>query len=65
MKRTLRVGAGVVGVLVGAGFVLPALARMKQLGALPTVDLLLLLMGGTLVALGVAAAMLGLRRKQG
>lgn len=65
MKRTLQIVGGVAAVLIGAGLVMPAVAKMRQMGTLPALDILLLLMGGALVALGAAAAVLALRRSQG
>jgi hypothetical protein len=40
MKRIISIILGLVGVFVGLGFVLPALAKLKSYGAIPTCALL-------------------------
>jgi hypothetical protein len=63
MKRKLIVLAGIVGVLVGAGFILPALALLRTRGALPGADVGLLLLGLTLTLSGAAVAWAGARTR--
>jgi hypothetical protein len=60
MKSILSIIAGLFGVFVGLGFILPAVAKLRSLEALPTAVLLLI---GVLLAAGsVGAALCGIRR---
>jgi hypothetical protein len=63
MKTKLIVG-GVLGVLVGMGFVMPAFALLRKEGALPPFEVGCLLLGVMLTLAGVAAAALGVLRHQ-
>jgi hypothetical protein len=54
MKRIIYIVPGLVGVFVGLGFVLPALARLKAQDAIPTCGLLFL--GLVMMAGGIGAA---------
>ena len=45
MKRNLQIIGGVVAVLVGLGFIMPAVALLRTQGALSGVDIALLLLG--------------------
>ncbi|MEN9572687.1 MAG: hypothetical protein RL514_542 [Verrucomicrobiota bacterium] len=45
MKRNLQILGGVVAVLVGLGFIMPAVALWRTQGALPGVDVALLMLG--------------------
>jgi len=63
MKRTLLITAGIVGALIGLGFVFPAVAQMQTSGALPNVSVGLLLFGLVLTAGGGGAACYGFRRR--
>lgn len=65
MKRTMIVGAGVLLVLVGLGFVFPAIALLNDTGALPTFSVALLFLGVGLTLGGVGAAFYGVRRTWG
>lgn len=51
MKRNLQIIGGVVAVLVGLGFIMPAVAQLRTQGALPAVSVALLLLG-VLLSLG-------------
>lgn len=51
MKRNLQILGGVVAVLVGLGFIMPAVAQLRTQGALPAVSVALLLLG-VLLSLG-------------
>ena len=62
MKRLLMVGAGAVAVLVGLGFIMPAVAKMRQQSGLPSVDIGLLLLGILLTLAGVTTAICSLRQ---
>jgi uncharacterized membrane protein len=63
MKRTLIIAACIAGVLVGLGFVFPALAQMKNLGSLPNLSVALLLLGLLLTVSGGGAAFYGVRQR--
>ncbi len=45
MKRNFQIIGGVVAVLVGLGFIMPAVALLRTQGALSGVDIALLLLG--------------------
>lgn len=45
MKRKLQIIGGVVAVLVGLGFIMPAVAQLRTEGALPAMGVALLLLG--------------------
>ncbi len=62
MKKAYAIGGGVIGVLVGLGFVMPAVALLRDKGALPTFEVGCLLLGIVLTLAGAAAAILGVRR---
>ena len=64
MKRPLIIISGIVGVLVGMGFVFPAVALMRTTGNLPNVSVGLLFLGIMLTLGGAAGAYSGLRRRQ-
>jgi hypothetical protein len=60
MKRIISVVFGLVGVFVGLGVALPALARLKAQDAVPTCALLFL--GLVILTGGIAGAVYGLVR---
>lgn len=45
MKRNLQIIGGVVAVLVGLGFIMPAVSQLRTEGALPGMSVALLLLG--------------------
>jgi hypothetical protein len=55
MKRTMTIVAGVIGVLVGTGFVMPAMAQLRDRGAWGAEGVALLLLGLAMTLGGVAA----------
>ena len=59
----LCIGA-VILILVGLGFILPALAKLRSFGYLPESDIGLLLLGITLVVVGPVTAFLGCRKRR-
>lgn len=61
MKRILTIIAGILGVLIGLGFVFPAVAQWRTLGALPGMSVALLLLGIALTLGG--AAFCGIRKR--
>lgn len=60
MTRWLIAG-GSVAVLVGVGFICPAVALWKDQGELPLVSMLLLLWGALLTLSGVGVVVYGVR----
>jgi hypothetical protein len=63
MKRGAYLLIGLVGVLVGLGLIMPAVALMRQTGALPTFEVGLFLLGIALTAIGGGALVYGARRR--
>ena len=61
MKRIISVVLGLIGVFVGLGVALPALARLKAQDAVPTCALLFL--GLVIVTGGIAGAVYGFVRR--
>jgi hypothetical protein len=62
MKSGLTLFAGVLIVLVGLAFVFPAVAQLRDTGALPALSVAMLFLGVTLTLAGVGAAYYGARR---
>ncbi len=62
MKPSVKIILGVVGVLVGLGFVMPAVALWRTQGALPGSSIALLLLGLSLTAAGLYSGTTGIRR---
>jgi hypothetical protein len=63
MKRGACLLVGLAAVLVGLGFIMPAVALMRQTGALPAFEVGLLLLGIALTAFGCGAMVYGARRR--
>ena len=61
MKRKILIITGILGVLIGMAFVLPAVALMRATGALPVFSVALLLLGILLTLAGGGAAVRGLK----
>lgn len=62
MKRNLQIIGGVVAVLVGLGFIMPAMAQLRSQGALPAVGVALLLLGVFLSLGGGWGVLTGVRQ---
>jgi len=62
MNRTLTLIVGVLFVLIGMALVMPAVAQMRDTGALPTFGVGLLLLGLALTLSGGGAVVYGARR---
>ena len=60
--RRWMVPLGCVGVLVGMGFVCPAIALVRDQGSLPLVEIALLLLGTALTLGGLGVIVVGIRR---
>jgi len=63
MKRTFIIIAGVLLVLVGLGFVFPAIALLRTTGSLPAWEIALLLLGIALTLSGGGALFRGAKRR--
>ncbi|MBI3877223.1 MAG: hypothetical protein HY300_14915 [Verrucomicrobia bacterium] len=63
MKRKLKIIGGGAAVLVGLGFIMPALAQLRSQGELAGVGVALLLLGVLLSLGGVAAVVFGVRQR--
>jgi hypothetical protein len=63
MKRTLKITLGIIAVLVGLGFVMPALAQWRQEGAMTGLSIALLWLGIVLTLTGGGAAIHGVTRR--
>ncbi len=62
MKKLL-IFSGIAGVLIGMAFVMPAIALLRDTGALPGFEVGLLFLGVFLTLGGAAAAVVGARRR--
>ena len=63
MKRTLKIILGIIAVLVGMGFVMPALAQWRHEGAMTSLSVALLLLGTVLTLAGGGAAIHGAAKR--
>ena len=63
MKRILIIGSGIVGVLAGIAFVMPAVAQYRHTGAMSNDEPWLFLMGAVLTLGGVSAVFASLKRR--
>jgi len=62
MKRGLIISAGIMGVLVGMAFVMPAVAQYQHEGAMKNEEPWLFLMGALLTLAGCGAAIRGMKK---
>ena len=62
MQKKLTWLGGVIGVLVGMGLIMPAVAQLQQHGSLPAIGVGLLLIGYTLTIGGGRIAVGALKR---
>jgi hypothetical protein len=60
MKRILLLVAGVAGLLIGLGFIMPAVALWRHEGSMPGSSVALLALGIGLSMTGVGAALRGI-----
>ena len=63
MKRTLKIILGIIAVLVGMAFVMPALAQWRHEGAMTGLSVALLLLGTALTVAGFGAALRGVAKR--
>ena len=64
MKRSLIIGAGIIGVMVGMALVMPAVAQYRQIGVMRNGEPWLFLLGSLLTLGGCGAAIRGLKKRQ-
>ena len=64
MKRIITTIIGIIGVLVGLGFIMPAVAQWRTLGSLPGSSVALLLLGVVLTSSGLGATVWGIRKQR-
>jgi hypothetical protein len=64
MKRGLIITGGIIGILVGMAFVMPAVAQYRQLGAMRNGEPWLFLIGSLLTLAGCVAGIRGLKRNR-
>ena len=62
MKPMFAIIGGTIGVLVGVGFICPAVAKLRLAGSLAGLDISLLLLGIALTLAGVGSAFCGIRK---
>jgi hypothetical protein len=62
MKRIVSIIIGVIAVLVGLGFIMPAIAQWRTLGSLPGLSVALLMLRVLLTVGGGSAAVCGIRK---
>jgi hypothetical protein len=63
MKRPLIIIIGIIGILIGLGFVFPAVALMRSSGALPNSEVALLLLGIALTLGGATGAFMAFKNR--
>jgi len=62
MKRIITIAIGLLGVLIGVGLLLPALAKVRDYGAMPSEVVGFYTLGIVLATGGINTAVFGLRR---
>jgi hypothetical protein len=63
MKQPLIIITAIMGVLIGLGFVFPAVALMRTSGALPNSEVALLLLGIALTLGGATGAFMAFKNR--
>jgi hypothetical protein len=63
MKRIALISLGIIGILVGTGFVMPAVAQYRHEGAMTNEEVVLLLLGIVLTLGGGSSAIFGARKR--
>ena len=63
MKQPIQIILGIVAVLIGMGFVMPAVAQWKQEGAMTGMSVVLCLLGLVLTLVGAGVTIQGLARR--
>ena len=62
MKRIIAIVIGIIAVLVGLGFIMPAIAQWRTQGSMPGLSVALLMLGVLLTLGGGSAAVCGIRK---
>jgi len=63
MNRTLKIVLGIVGILVGMAFVMPAIAQWRHEGAMTNSSIVLCSLGMVMTLAGIGAARHGVARR--
>ena len=63
MNRTLKILIGIVAILVGVGFVMPAVAQWRHEGSMTSTSVALCLLGVLMTLVGGGAAMHGIAKR--
>ena len=63
MKQPIKIILGIVAVLIGMGFVMPAVAQWKNEGAMTGASAALCLLGTVVTLAGIGAAIQGIARR--
>jgi len=63
MKKALKVARGIVAVLVGMGFVMPAVAQWQHEGAMTNTSIALCMLGTLMTLAGIGAAIHGITKR--
>lgn len=63
MKRTIKIILGIAAVLIGMGFVMPAIAQWQHEGAMTGMSIMLCLLGTVLTLAGASAAIHSITRR--
>ena len=63
MKQPIKIILGIVAVLIGMGFVMPAVAQWKHEGAMTGMSITLCLLGAGLTLAGLGAAIHAVTRR--
>ena len=64
MKRITTVAIGLFGVLIGVGLILPALAKLRDMGAMPGAAVVPYTLGIVLALLGIGTTAFSLMRRK-
>ncbi|MBI3413800.1 MAG: hypothetical protein HY043_00550 [Verrucomicrobia bacterium] len=64
MKRRITILIGLLGVFVAVGLILPALAKVRDYGSMPSDVVVFYTLGVVLAIAGIGTAVFGLRKRQ-
>jgi hypothetical protein len=64
MKRVITIAIGLLGVLMGLGLILPALAKLRDMGAMPSAAVVPYTLGIVLALLGIGTTAFSLMRRK-
>jgi predicted phage tail protein len=63
MKPLIKIILGIVAVMIGMAFVMPAVAQWKQEGGMTALSVMLCLLGAVMTLAGIAAAIQGIAKR--